>query len=206
MIKPRAFKSLGARPIAYLVYRARSTSGREIGRSARKRVSFRKKKNRAEARQCGFSSRVQRAEHVRRRRTQFCNNRYEESMAKQMELKGRHFWILSEPHGAGWRATVHGGERRRPGRTSVWRLRPRLAAPPDDGRRAEVASDAAGVDGVRHLDRSYRCQTPQRDVSRVAEGGPPRRCRCSARRGRSWAPRRASDSKDSRRASGRRRR
>ena len=27
-------------------------------------------------------------------------------MAKQMELKGRHFWILSEPHGAGWRATV----------------------------------------------------------------------------------------------------
>ena len=27
-------------------------------------------------------------------------------MAKQMELKGRHFWILSEPHGGGWRATV----------------------------------------------------------------------------------------------------
>jgi len=27
-------------------------------------------------------------------------------MAKQMELKGRHFWILSEPHGTGWRATV----------------------------------------------------------------------------------------------------
>jgi hypothetical protein len=27
-------------------------------------------------------------------------------MARQMELKGRHFWILSEPHGAGWKATV----------------------------------------------------------------------------------------------------
>ena len=27
-------------------------------------------------------------------------------MAKQMELKGRQFWILSEPHGAGWKATV----------------------------------------------------------------------------------------------------
>ena len=27
-------------------------------------------------------------------------------MAKQMELKGRHFWILSEPHGGGWKATV----------------------------------------------------------------------------------------------------
>ena len=27
-------------------------------------------------------------------------------MAKQMELHGRHFWILSEPRGAGWRATV----------------------------------------------------------------------------------------------------
>ncbi len=27
-------------------------------------------------------------------------------MAKQMELQGRHFWILSEPHGGGWKATV----------------------------------------------------------------------------------------------------
>ena len=27
-------------------------------------------------------------------------------MAKEMELKGRHFWILSEPHGGGWKATV----------------------------------------------------------------------------------------------------
>ena len=27
-------------------------------------------------------------------------------MAKQMELKGRHFWILSEPHGSGWKAMV----------------------------------------------------------------------------------------------------
>jgi hypothetical protein len=27
-------------------------------------------------------------------------------MAKEMELKGRHFWILSEPQGGGWRATV----------------------------------------------------------------------------------------------------
>lgn len=27
-------------------------------------------------------------------------------MAKQLELKGRQFWILSEPHGRGWKATV----------------------------------------------------------------------------------------------------
>ena len=27
-------------------------------------------------------------------------------MAKQLELKGRQFWILSEPHGDGWKATV----------------------------------------------------------------------------------------------------
>ena len=27
-------------------------------------------------------------------------------MARQLELKGRQFWILSEPHGAGWKATV----------------------------------------------------------------------------------------------------
>jgi hypothetical protein len=27
-------------------------------------------------------------------------------MAKQLELKGRQFWILSEPHGAGWKASV----------------------------------------------------------------------------------------------------
>jgi hypothetical protein len=27
-------------------------------------------------------------------------------MARQMELNGRHFWILSEPHGSGWKATV----------------------------------------------------------------------------------------------------
>ena len=27
-------------------------------------------------------------------------------MAKQLELKGRNFWILSEPHDAGWKASV----------------------------------------------------------------------------------------------------
>lgn len=27
-------------------------------------------------------------------------------MARQMDLKGRHFWILSEPHGSGWKAMV----------------------------------------------------------------------------------------------------
>ena len=27
-------------------------------------------------------------------------------MAKQLELKGRQFWILSEPAGAGWKASV----------------------------------------------------------------------------------------------------
>jgi hypothetical protein len=27
-------------------------------------------------------------------------------MAKQLDLKGRRFWIISEPHGAGWKATV----------------------------------------------------------------------------------------------------
>jgi len=27
-------------------------------------------------------------------------------MAKQMDLKGRRFWILSEPDGSGWKATV----------------------------------------------------------------------------------------------------
>ena len=27
-------------------------------------------------------------------------------MAKQLELKGRSFWILSEPHDAGWKASV----------------------------------------------------------------------------------------------------
>ena len=27
-------------------------------------------------------------------------------MAKQLELQGRHYWVLSEPQGAGWRATV----------------------------------------------------------------------------------------------------
>ena len=27
-------------------------------------------------------------------------------MARQMELKGRTFFILSEPHGGGWKATV----------------------------------------------------------------------------------------------------
>jgi len=27
-------------------------------------------------------------------------------MAKQLDLKGRRFWITSEPHGAGWKAIV----------------------------------------------------------------------------------------------------
>ena len=27
-------------------------------------------------------------------------------MAKQLELKGRQFWILSEPHSSGWKASV----------------------------------------------------------------------------------------------------
>ena len=27
-------------------------------------------------------------------------------MARQLELKGRRFWILSEPLGAGWKASV----------------------------------------------------------------------------------------------------
>lgn len=27
-------------------------------------------------------------------------------MAKQLELKGRLYWILSEPHGEGWKASV----------------------------------------------------------------------------------------------------
>jgi hypothetical protein len=27
-------------------------------------------------------------------------------MAKQLELKGRSFWILSEPHELGWKASV----------------------------------------------------------------------------------------------------
>ena len=27
-------------------------------------------------------------------------------MAKQLELKGRQFWILSEPYNGGWKATV----------------------------------------------------------------------------------------------------
>lgn len=27
-------------------------------------------------------------------------------MAKQLELKGRQFWILSEPEGDGWKASV----------------------------------------------------------------------------------------------------
>lgn len=27
-------------------------------------------------------------------------------MAKQLELKGRRYWILSEPHGSGWKASV----------------------------------------------------------------------------------------------------
>ena len=27
-------------------------------------------------------------------------------MAKQLELQGRHFWILSEPHDSGWKASV----------------------------------------------------------------------------------------------------
>jgi hypothetical protein len=27
-------------------------------------------------------------------------------MAKQLELKGRQFWILSEPQGPGWKASV----------------------------------------------------------------------------------------------------
>jgi hypothetical protein len=27
-------------------------------------------------------------------------------VAKQLELSGRHYWILSEPHQAGWRAWV----------------------------------------------------------------------------------------------------
>ena len=27
-------------------------------------------------------------------------------MARQLELKGRRFWILSEPEGTGWKASV----------------------------------------------------------------------------------------------------
>jgi hypothetical protein len=27
-------------------------------------------------------------------------------MSRQLELKGRTFWILSEPHEQGWRATI----------------------------------------------------------------------------------------------------
>jgi hypothetical protein len=28
------------------------------------------------------------------------------AMSRQLELKGRRFWILSEPHDGGWKATV----------------------------------------------------------------------------------------------------
>ena len=27
-------------------------------------------------------------------------------MAKQLDLNGRRFWIMSEPHGTGWKAVV----------------------------------------------------------------------------------------------------
>lgn len=27
-------------------------------------------------------------------------------MSRQLELKGRRFWILSEPHGEGWKAFI----------------------------------------------------------------------------------------------------
>ncbi|HMF92749.1 MAG TPA: hypothetical protein VKE96_00565 [Vicinamibacterales bacterium] len=27
-------------------------------------------------------------------------------MARQVDLRGRRFWIMSEPHGVGWKATV----------------------------------------------------------------------------------------------------
>jgi len=27
-------------------------------------------------------------------------------MAKHLELQGRQYWVLSEPHGDGWKATV----------------------------------------------------------------------------------------------------
>lgn len=27
-------------------------------------------------------------------------------MSRPLELKGRRFWILSEPHGEGWKATI----------------------------------------------------------------------------------------------------
>ena len=40
---------------------------------------------------------------------QFCNNQLSTrrgDMAKQLELQGRTFWILSEPDGAGWKASV----------------------------------------------------------------------------------------------------
>jgi hypothetical protein len=31
-------------------------------------------------------------------------------MARQLDLQGRQFWILSEPQGGGWRATVVEGQ------------------------------------------------------------------------------------------------
>jgi hypothetical protein len=27
-------------------------------------------------------------------------------MARELELKGKRYWILSEPHGSGWKATA----------------------------------------------------------------------------------------------------
>jgi hypothetical protein len=47
------------------------------------------------------------AAHKRGLLQQFCKmGGPKEHMAKQLDLKGRRFWIMSEPHGAGWKAFV----------------------------------------------------------------------------------------------------
>ena len=40
-------------------------------------------------------------------RAQFCKKIFAgDQLARELEIKGRRYWILSEPHGTGWKATA----------------------------------------------------------------------------------------------------
>lgn len=36
----------------------------------------------------------------------FCNGRSHVPVSRQLDLNGRRYWILSEPHGSAWKASV----------------------------------------------------------------------------------------------------
>lgn len=66
-------------------------------------------------------------------------------MSREVELKGRRFWILSEPQGEGWKATIHEAQ---PDGTS-------LAIGVEATAETRVAADDAAERKLRRMLKAY---------------------------------------------------